>query len=273
MKDVVSNFHNAIRRYCIERRLVCAIKYDELRAAGRDRRGHGYTEEALSTFPKYLILDATLEQFERYRPEEFASLEDAKPFFKNVAGDTNLDERFKDGLEKKAIDEERVLLQGFIEWQSEDTLPDVEPLFYRRVISEIEAKAVRQKLYEHWNVKDGYWFLLTEERPEQVEAFQDRHFETEVGSEKLVDMLASGGVTRVWVLREGGPSYELDASEIESYYYYSGGVESFWCDNNFDWIIYASHEGSITIGGWLLADVEAAWANWRERVWTSWDFE
>lgn len=272
MVDVVSQFHNAIRRYCIERRSICAAKYSEVQERGEDRSGQGYSDEALSTFPRYLILDAILEQFERYRPEEFANLEDAKAFFSNVASDTKLDGRFSDGLEKQAMDEERGFLNDFIEQQTAASLLHVEPLFYRRAISENEDELVRQKLRELWHVKDGYWFPLTEERPEHVEAFQDTHFETEVGSAKLRNMLASRGVQRLWVVREGGTGYELDASQIEPYYYYSGGEECFWCDNNFDWIIYASHEGSVTIGGWLLDDVKAAWPNWNERVWTSWDF-
>jgi hypothetical protein len=273
MIDLVSNLHSSIRKYCIERRLFWAVKYDEIQAAGRSRKGRGYSDEALLTFPRYLILDAIREQFERYRPEEFAGLEEAKEFFKAVANETSLDESFSDGLEKQAIQEERALIDQFIEEQTPSSLINVAPLFYRRVMSEIEENAIRERLKERWGIEPGYWFPLSDDRPDDVEAFQDKHFESEVGTEKLVSLLQARGVTRVWEIGEGNRRYEVDVSHIEPYYFYGGGEECFWGDDSFDWIIYASHEGSITIGGWLLAAIKAEWTNWSERVWTSYDFD
>ena len=267
MADSVSNLHSAIRRYCIERRSFWALRYDEIRAAGRDRKGRGYSDEALSTFPRYLMLDAILEQFERYRPEDFANLEEAKEFLRAVVEETILDERFSTGLEKMAIDEERSLIAEFIERQTVASLSEVEPMFYRRVMSETEESAIRARLKERWGVDSGYWFPLSNDRPEDVEAFQDQCFEDEVGTAKLEQILRSRGLTRVWEIGEGSRRYEMDISQIEPYYYYSGGEERFWGDDTFDWIIYASHEGSLTIGGWLLEEVKTVWTNWPERVW------
>ena len=45
--------------------------------------------------------------------------------------------------------------------------------------------------------------------------------------------------------------------------------EGYWCDGAFDWIIYASHESSITIGGWLLPEIKKVWSNWKEGLWTT----
>src|SRR6476620_379294 len=271
MPDLVFNFHNSIRRYCMERRSIWAGKYSAIQAGGRDRVGRVYTDEALATFPRYTILDAILEEIERYRPSEFACLEDAKEFYKIVVRDTNSDRGPSEGLAKNAIDEERALLENFIERQDIDELSDVRPLFYRRRLSDTEDAVIRAELKERWHV-DDYWFPLNEFRPKNVEAFQDTNFESEVGSDKIATILASRGVERVWVVQETGTTYELDATEIEPYYRY-GGVECFWCDDSYDWIIYVSHEGSVTVGGWLLAEVKASWPNWSARLWTSWDFE
>ena len=38
---------------------------------------------------------------------------------------------------------------------------------------------------------------------------------------------------------------------------------------NLVWIIYASHESSVTVGGWLLEEMQAIWPSWQERTWTS----
>jgi hypothetical protein len=62
----------------------------------------------------------------------------------------------------------------------------------------------------------------------------------------------------------------MEISAFEPYY---NGAEGFWCNNNFDWVIYASHESSITVGGWLLAEIKNVWPNWKERVWTTPFFE
>ena len=66
----------------MERHSYWTNKYAELSSAGKDRAGYGYTDEALSTFPRYNVLNAILFEVERYRPEEFGTLDEAKRFFR-----------------------------------------------------------------------------------------------------------------------------------------------------------------------------------------------
>jgi hypothetical protein len=56
---------------------------------------------------------------------------------------------------------------------------------------------------------------------------------------------------------------DMSYGAFEPYY---NGAEGLWCDSNFDWIVYASHESSITIGGWLLPEIQAVWSNWQEHL-------
>jgi hypothetical protein len=67
-------------------------------------------------------------------------------------------------------------------------------------------------------------------------------------------------------MREDRIDYELELSVFEPSY---NGNEGYWCDETFEWIIYSSHESSITIGGWLLPVVKNIWSHWEERVWTT----
>jgi hypothetical protein len=68
----------------------------------------------------------------------------------------------------------------------------------------------------------------------------------------------------VWELREYGPEYEQDVSLFDPQY---NGAEGYWSSGELDWIVYASHESSVTVGGWLLADVKALWPAWAAHLW------
>ena len=49
------------------------------------------------------------------------------------------------------------------------------------------------------------------------------------------------------------------------------GGEGHWCDarvDRRDWLVYASHEGSLTLGGgWLVAAAQRAWPAWAGHLW------
>lgn len=264
----IENLQTEIRRYCINNYSHWIEKYFELTSIGTDRSGFGYTDEALYIFPRYVLLNAILVEVESYNPEGFSTVEEAKRFFSLVATETQstTTQPHDNKIEHKAISEERAALCKFIEQFTEQDLLSVEPLFYRRVLSGKEGDSIWEKLSSRWQIPKWYWFPLAIEKPDNVEGFQDAYFEKEVGAEELQAILRSHGVKKVWEIREYGANYQLELSAFESYY---NGAEGFWCDETFDWIIYASHENSITIGGWLLPEIKAIWANWEERIWTT----
>lgn len=241
-------------------------KYNELSFVGKDRAD--CDDEAHRTFPRYNVLNAILIEVERYRPEEFSSLDEAKRFFRLVAIEAQsiFTKPPNGNLQRMAMDEEREALSRFIDQLTEEDLSSVEPLFHRRVFSTEEAAYIWGKLSSRWGISDRYWYPLTLEKPDDTEAFQDAYFEKEVGAEKLQEILRSRGVKKVWEIRENGISYELELSVFEPCY---DGAEGFWCDGNLDWIIYASHENSFTVGGWLLSEVQDVWSIWKERIWTT----
>ncbi len=50
------------------------------------------------------------------------------------------------------------------------------------------------------------------------------------------------------------------------------GREGYWTSEGMDWLLYASHEGSITVAGdWLLEAVKSIWPAWRKHLYTGWD--
>src|SRR5688572_18208473 len=137
---------------------------------------------------------------------------------------------------------------------------------YRRILSTEESESIWRQLSSRWGIEDNYWYPLTGIEPDAVEAFQDVHFDKQIGTKKLRSILASRKVGIVWEIREDDNNYEPELSVFDPYY---NGAEGYWCDSTFEWIIYASHESSITIGGWLLPEVQKAWPNWKDHVWTT----
>jgi hypothetical protein len=119
-----------------------------------------------------------------------------------------------------------------------------------------------------WGVTGECWYPLTDIAKRDVLALQAPHFQRElVDSGKLRNLLAAHAVQRVFELREGGSAYELELADLEPRY---TGDEGYWCSEAMDWIMYASHESSITVGGrWLIKAVEGAWPEWERHVWTS----
>jgi len=68
----------------------------------------------------------------------------------------------------------------------------------------------------------------------------------------------------VWELREYGPEYTMDIELLDPIY---NLAEGYWSSEQMDWIIYASHESSITVGGWMLDEIKEQWPAWSEYVW------
>jgi hypothetical protein len=63
----------------------------------------------------------------------------------------------------------------------------------------------------------------------------------------LQSLLKVHGITHLYELREpGGFDYEMDLELFEPY---SNGDEGFWTSENIDWLVYASHERSLTVAG------------------------
>src|SRR5678815_2130996 len=107
-------------------------------------------------------------------------------------------------FDQQAMNEEREALDNFISKLTEGDLLLVEPLFYRRVLSAKESVSIEERLQTDWGVSQAYWYPLAERKREDIEAFQDTYFETELGTEKLRTILRRHGIERLWEMREDG---------------------------------------------------------------------
>lgn len=268
MNALIDKLHVAARRYCVDRHHYWTDRYAEIVKAGRDRDGSHYTDDALRIFPRYNVLSAILEDIERFVPQDFSTLEEATQLI-SMVGHTaeSIFTKAPNGpIEEETMNEERNAFVHFIQTLSEEALSKVDPLPYRRVLKTSESRQVWMRLKTAWGIQNGYWYPLADCSVDSVNAFQDKYLREEVGPDRLRTLLAERGITKVWELREYGVEYEMELAAFDPYY---NGVEGYWCSDDMDWIIYASHESSITIGGWLLGEVKQVWPNCEERIWTT----
>lgn len=176
-------------------------------------------------------------------------------------------------IEECAMNEERILFYEFINNITDEELKNIEPLYYRRTLLAEERKRIWEKLVKIWDKKEAFWVPLGNCTRKDVFAFLDDYFYNELGIGHLRNILLERGIDRVWQLREFEYSeYEIDTLAFEPTYSYGG--EGYWCSADMDWIIYASHENSITVGGnWLLDKIKTIWPNWEKRKWVVFEYK
>ena len=266
--NLTQALHTAARRYCNERYEHWAVRYSELARDGRDRDGYNYTPEALRIFPRYNVLNAIRIELERLNPADLENLDDVRNYIilAGQATDDDFTRKPLGQIDADAMADERESFCSFVSGLSEADLQSVEPLPYQRVLSSSESKAVWTGLRERWQVTDGYWYPLQECSLSDIVAFQDRPFREFFSSTSLANLLSSRGICRIWELREFGPEYEQDVSVFDPLY---NGAEGYWSSGDLDWIVYASDESSITVGGWLLQEIKTQWPEWKQRIWES----
>ncbi len=261
--------HAAARRYCLDRHAYWCDQYSEIVRNRGDRQGDGYhyTPEALATFPRYNALNAIRVEVERIDPAKLGDADSTRELL-DLAGQTAEGDFTRQpigAIEARAIAEEREAFCSYVGALTRTDLNAVERLPYRRVLTAEEAGSIWSRLRSRWQIPEGYWYPLAECNLPEIVAFKTSGFDEGVQYERLREILATRTVERVWELREYGPEYEEELALFEPYY---NGAEGYWSSGNLDWIIYASHECSVTVGGWLLSEVKGIWPSWQAHVWT-----
>ena len=113
-----------------------------------------------------------------------------------------------------------------------------------------QSELLWRQLEARWQADGRYWFPLRADLPPfEILAFHKDYFDS-VRERKLREVLKLHGVSTIYELREGRRrELEIEVDSFEPYY---SGTEGYWVDRNLDWLIYASHEASITLAGsWL----------------------
>jgi len=261
--------HTSARHYCLDRHAYWCEQYSEIVRKRGDRQpdGYNYTPEALATFPRYNVLNAIRIELERLDPDKLGDVENTKALLV-LAGETAENDFTRKPIceiDARAMAEEREAFCRFIAGAEPSDVNDIEGLPYRRVLTVAESHSIWSRIRGRWQMLGGYWYPLAECSLSDVVAFKSNAFDEAVSTGRLRGILSARGIERVWELREYGPEYEEAVAMFEPFY---NGAEGYWSSGDLEWIIYASHESSVTVGGWLLQEVKAMWPSWQTHVWT-----
>ena len=161
-------------------------------------------------------------------------------------------------------------------------LDAVEPLPYRRTLTPDESRRVWDRMCARWGKSEHYWFPIQSADPlvpGPAVAFDCAAFDASGGEELLRRALELVGLGRVLVFWElanepGTVECEIDVELLDSTQEEGGSAEFYVTDETVAWMIYESHESTITIAGAALLDaVKSRWPTWESGVagWPNWE--
>ena len=230
-------------------------KYAAIAKNGNDRRGIEYTDEAYATFPRYNVLSAILLGIEKLDFDCLPPLAELKELLEILAqtSQTIFTENLGNEIAVAVDQEERDLFCGAIQQAEKNKLSNIEPLFYRRVLDAEEVKKLWQGIEKNWGADGSYWYPLDSKTHPSLIAYNLNDIDEAALQKNMHDYIANTDINRVFELREYGDENYLVDLGAEDFCY--SGAEGFWISAKNDWIVYCSHENTITLGGSI---VEAA---------------
>lgn len=246
--DAALRLHTFARRTCMERFDHWAGIYEQIARDGRDRIGSGYTEAAYAVFPRNNILQTVLGHIEALDADALPGVEHLRTLLADGARTATSDRTRPIGnpVEQRAMNDEREALAALFLKVTISELAEVEPLFYRRTLDTDAVRYWRQLIAATWGAPDGYWYPLSGKTHASLVALELNGVDNCELQGRIRTFFAENNVQRVIELREYDESYELDAAAAVLSY---SGAEGFWTASGSEWIVYCSHEGTITFGG------------------------
>lgn len=218
--------------------------------------------------PRYQILDAILHEVEKTIPADFRSVASLRRLLA-VAGrtapfPTNLP---KHPIVVSAVNDERQRFTRFIRTADPERFRLEAPLPFRRVLKTTEHERFHDCFVRTW----GRWYggyVEGDHVPSYV-TLHDAAMDAPNAYESLRRLIIDHGVTRLLELREWGEGYELDVTTASFAYNTAEGV---WTAGAMDWMVYASHESSITFGGdWLVDAMKLSLPSFDRYIYRGWD--
>jgi hypothetical protein len=149
----------------------------------------------------------------------------------------------------KMIDKIRFNFTKYVNELNENDLLEVKPISFERRLRKNESERIENLLkdkfdFGSWKDENYYWEPLCTNK----NITQTIHFEYEIFKlkeiQKIIDILTSISGNRIYLLNEEKINYEVETSLFDLDW-----TESAYCDFETNWLIYISHEGTITFAG------------------------
>jgi hypothetical protein len=255
----------AARRYCKENYSYWATRYSTERI-GSDFPTYSYSNEDYNLFPRYNTLSAILDKVEMLVGKVYADLQECR---KDLAA-IGLSARsvfindVENALEKAAIQDEREKFVNYVKSIPLGELGLVEPLPHRRRLKENEIRATRRELRNRWNFDGGFWNPLEDKCSSEI-LFLSKDCIAKEDHQSIIDFLCNNASSYLLEITEEGKDAEIDPKEFHPDCY-----ETIYCDYGYQWVIYGSHEGTVTFAGEpLLTFIKRLFAG-REDLFNQW---
>lgn len=126
-----------------------------------------------------------------------------------------------------------------------------------------QAKNVRNRIIDEWDAGESYCYPLNDFNRNDFICFPQDFFLKDFGLNQLRKTLEKLGLESCYRLDEylkHNEDYKINLNDIVAY----NGLEKYYCDNSNSWIIYFSHENTVTFGGEsLIKAIKNDWKNWK----------
>ncbi|NOU26892.1 MAG: hypothetical protein HOO96_03205 [Polyangiaceae bacterium] len=260
-RELIAGLHAAARRYCIDAHAERARRYAALDqgGGGYDATSGRYSRSARDLFPRYQQLRAMQLAVERFVAEDFTSLADARRRLSDAIEAAQIDNVAvrADPVCSRAAEEESAALLRHLAALDEDLLWRTAPLPFCRVLSPQETDGRRETL----SARYGVWYggvvdALPKHAgvPSHLTFVLSRLPDPTGPLQALVAPMAA----RITELNELTESFELEV--VLATFTHS---EGFWFPADLGWMVYASHEDTLTVAGEpLVSAVRAHHAGW-----------
>lgn len=149
----------------------------------------------------------------------------------------------------KMVDRIKTDFIKFVNELSVNELLEVAPISFERRLKEDESKRLENILkdtfdFGSWKDENYYWEPLSKTQNKiRTIHFEDDLFKQE-DIQKIIDILKSISGDRIYLLTEENINYEVETSSFDIDW-----IESAYSDLTTSWLIYISHEGTITFAG------------------------
>lgn len=233
----------AARRYCMDNYSYWADRYSKERT-GEDFPVYSYSDQDYNLFPRYNALSAILAEVEMLVGKTWTDLISCRAILAEAAQSVAPLVLISDNaIEKAAIEDEGNKYIQFIQNIRQEELDLVAPLPWRRRLNEEEQQAVRQQLLERWNYDGNYWDPLEERCPtESLYLIKDDITQSDYQS--IIEFIFGHSRPLLLEITEDLADTEIAFSEFHPDCY-----ETIYCDYDYNWLIYGSHESTITFAG------------------------
>ncbi|MGN7824948.1 hypothetical protein ACTJJB_32795 [Chitinophaga sp. 22536] len=233
----------AARRYCKEHHGRWARRYANERT-GANNPVYSYSDQDYNLFPRYQVLAAISDNVEKLVGKTFPSPEACRETLSHIGFTAqSLFTESDHPIAIAAMQEEREHFVQYLQSLTPEALAQVVPLPYRRRLNEEESSAVRQQLLERWHYNGGYWAPLTGNIPSNT-LFVAQSALTPANRSALRNYICQHAMPHLFEITEDHTDAEITCSELDTDCY-----ETVYCDENYNWLIYGSHESTLTFAG------------------------